>query len=254
MFTRIASILGLSGMVLLAACASGSKYQGLDAAGVYRLAQEEYEREDYGDAAETLDRLLLVYPNFEQAAEAIYLLAEAYFHDEQYITASAEYARFRSRFPAHPLAPKAALGECRAYAELSPIPQRDQAFTDQALAVCRNVAADYRALPEAEEASGVADAMLEKLAEKLYDNGSYYLRREFYDSSIIYFEEVVERYSETSWAPKALLGIIRAYEAIGYEDEVEAAREQLRSRYPDSPEARSIGADGPSGAPAGGPS
>lgn len=234
------TLVAAAGTLFLGACASSSKYQGLDAAGVYRLALEEYEREDYSDAAETLDRLLLVYPTFEQAAEASFLLAEAYFRDEQFITSSSEYTRFLDRYPAHPNAPKAALGVCHSYARLSPISQRDQTFTDQALTVCRNVVADYRGLPEAEEAGAVANDMRDKLARKTYENGEYYLRREFYDSAIIYFEELLEDFGDTEWAPKGLLGIIRAYEEIGYEEEVETARARLLSQYPDSPEARSI--------------
>lgn len=254
MFKRIVTLVILAGVLSLAGCASGSKYRGLDAAGVYRLALEEYERGDYGDAAETLDRLLLAYPTFEQAAEAYLLLGEAYFHDEQYITSAAEYARFLSRYPAHASAPRAALGECRSYARLSPIPQRDQAYTEQALAVCRNVVADYPGLPEGDEAAAVADDMRDKLAQKVYENGRYYLRREFYDSSIIYFEQVAENYPETVWAPRSLLGMIQAYEAIGYEDEVAAARERLLDRYPDSTEARSIRPVGESGTPGSAPS
>lgn len=253
MFKRIATIVTLAGSAFLGACASASKYQGLDAAGVYRLAQEEYERGDYDDAAETLDRLLLVYPNFEQAAEAIFLLAEAYYQDEQYITSSAEYARFLTRFPVHELAPQVALGECRSYSRLSPISQRDQGYTNQALSVCRNVVADYRDLPEAEEAASIANSMRDKLARKIFENGDYYLRREFYDSSVIYFERVVELYPETEWAPKALLGILQAYEAIGYEDEVESARERLLTRYPDSPEAQSIRTAESAGSPGANP-
>lgn len=235
------SLLVLFALPFLGACGSTSRYQGMEAADLYRLAQEEVEREDYSDAAETLDRLLLVYPTFEQAAEAYFMMADAYFFDEQFITASSEYTRFLDRYPAHPKAPEAALGVCRAYSELSPISQRDQTFTDQALTVCRNVVADYRGLPVSQEAAEIANEMRRKLARKIYENGSYYLRREFYDSSVIYFEQVVERYPETEFAPKALLGIIQAYREIGYEDEVETARQQLLSQYPDSPEAREVG-------------
>lgn len=233
----------------LAGCASSSKYQGLDAAGVYRLAQEEYAKGDYGDAAETLDRLLLVFPTFEQAADAAFLLAEAYYQDEQYITSSSEYTRFLDRYPAHPSAPEAALGVCRSYANLSPISQRDQTFTGQALTVCQNVMADFQGTEVAVQAGEIADAMRDKMARKVYENGSYYLRRDFYDSAIIYFQELVTDYPNTEWAPKGLLGIIEAYQEIGYEDEVEDARQQLLTRYPDSPEARSIRSAAGSGRP-----
>ena len=223
------------------ACASNSKYQGLDATGVFLLAQEEMADEDYGDAAESLDRLLLVYPNFEDGGEANFLLANAYFLDEQYITAASEYTRFLDRYPGHPRAPEAALGVCRAYSELSPISQRDQTFTDQALAVCRNVVADYPTLPVAQEAAQLSNEMRGKLARKIYENGDFYLRRGLNDSAIIYFEDVVNNYPESEFAPDALLGIIEAYQRIGYEDEVQQARDRLLTDYPDSEAARSLG-------------
>lgn len=217
---------------------------------MYRLAQEEMAREDYGDAAETLDRLLLVHPTFEQGAEANFMLARAYFLDGKYITSASEYTRFLDRYPAHPRAPEAALGVCRSYAALSPKTQRDQTFTDQALGVCRNVVADYGTHPVATEAAEVANRMREKLARKVFDNGQYYLRRELWDSAIIYFQDLVQAYPDTDYAPRALAGIIQAYQEIGYDDEVERFRDQLLTRYPDSPEAQALeGRSGNEGEP-----
>lgn len=229
---------GMVAALALQGCGSTSKYQGLDAAGVFRLAQQELAEEDWGNASETLDRLLISFPDFERAEEAQFLLAEAYFRDEQYITAASEYARFLDRYPGSSRAPEAALGICQADEALSPITQRDQTYTDQALSVCRNVVTDYPGHPAAAEAAAIANGMRAKLARKLYDNGGYYLRRNLYDSAIIYFEDVVEQYPETEWAPRALASIIEAYTAIGYEDEVETARNRLLSQYPDSPEAK----------------
>lgn len=243
----LTGLLALITATTLAACASGSRYQGLDADGVYEMARASFEEGDYGDAAEALERLLLAFPTFQDAPEATLLLARARFLDEQYITAASDFARFLDRYPAHTRAPEAALGVCRSYAELSPIPQRDQTYTEQALAVCSNVLTDYRGTDVVDEAALIAADMQTKLARKVYENGSYYMRRQFHDSAIIYFEELLENYPNTEWAPKALAGIIEAYGEIGYDDEVEEARNQLLTRYPDSPEARALEAGGGDG-------
>lgn len=240
----LTGLLTLVVVTTAAACASGSRYQGLDADGVYQMALESFEAEEYGDAAEALERLLLAFPTFQSAPEASLMLARARFLDEQYITAASDFARFLDRYPAHPRAPEAALGVCRSYAELSPISQRDQTYTEQALAVCSNVISDYRASDVVTEATLIAAEMQTKLARKVYENGSYYMRREFYDSAIIYFEELLEAYPNTEWAPKALAGIIQAYEEIGYDEEVEEARNQLLTRYPESPEAEALRSGG----------
>jgi outer membrane protein assembly factor BamD len=178
-------------------------------------------------------------------------LASAYYLDEQYITAASEYTRFLDRYPGHPRAPEAALGVCRAYSALSPISQRDQTFTGQALAVCRNVVTDYPTLEVAQEAAEHANEMRGKLARKIYENGAFYLRRGLNDSAIIYFQDVVNDFPETTYAPQALLGIIQAYEAIGYEDEVQQARDRLMTDYPDSEAARSLSGVDPGGDPSG---
>ena len=116
MFYRTSRIVFATALLtVLGACASSSRFEGMDAPAIYALAQEEYANGDYGDAAETLDRLLLVFPTFEQAAEAYFMMAESYFLDEQFITSSSEFTRFLDRFPAHPRAPAAALGVCRSY-------------------------------------------------------------------------------------------------------------------------------------------
>lgn len=227
------------------ACASGSRWQGLTSAQLYEMGRTEFESGDYGDAVETLERLLLASPGFEQAAEAQALLARAYFLDEQFILAQSEFTRFLDRYPAHPQAPAAALGVCRSNEALSPISQRDQTFTEQAVQVCRNVASDWQGTPQADSAAAIAVAMRAKLAKKQYDTGVYYLDHlGVPDAAILYWEDVVETYPDTEWAPAALAGIIDAYTRIGYDDEVEAARQRLLQGYPESPQARAVGADG----------
>ena len=99
---------------------------------------------------------------------------------------------------------------------------------------------DYPTLPAAQEAARLANDMRGKLAQKTYENGAFYLRRGLNDSAIIYFEDVVNNYPETDVAPDALLGIIEAYQRIGYEDEVQQARDRLLNDYPESEAARSL--------------
>ena len=231
-------------VVALGACASTPRWQGLTASQLFEMGSAEFEAGDYGDASETLERLILGVPGFEQAAEAQLMLARAYFLDEQYILSQSEFTRFIDRYPAHPQAAEAALGVCQSNQALSPISQRDQTFTLQAAQVCENVAADWSGAPAADEAAAVAQEMRAKLAKKQYENGSYYLRRNVPDAAILYWQQLVVSYPETEWAATALAGIIEAYTRIGYDDEVEAATARLLQDYPESPEARAIGGGG----------
>lgn len=236
---RDAVLLGLAAL-LTGGCASAPPYQGLTADEIHALAQREFDSGDYDDAIEALGRLLLTFPNYDRGPEARFLLARAHYEEEEFILASSEWQRFLDRYPTHAAAPEAALGMCRASAELSPDPQRDQRYTQQALVVCRNVVQDYPGDPAALEAARIANAMRGKLAQHLYEVGDYYFSRDLFDSAIIYFQMVDEQYGDTEWAPKAVLSIMRAYEEIGYEDLAQEARERLLNVYSDSPEARDL--------------
>lgn len=221
-------------------CISALPYQGLTAVEMHELGQRAFDEGDYDETQRVLDRLFAAFPNYERAAEARLLLAESHFREGQYLSAASEYGRLVDRYPAHASAPDAALGRCRASAEQSPSIQRDQSATETAVVVCGNVVADYPGTSAAVEAARMAESMRLKLAEKLYTIGEYYFRRDFYDSAVIYWQMIENQYADTSWAPKALVGIMKAYEEIGYQDLVEEARRKILDSYPNSDEARNL--------------
>ncbi|MDF2697774.1 MAG: outer membrane protein assembly factor BamD [Labilithrix sp.] len=232
--------LALSMVSPLAACGGGDPYQGMDAETLYRMAEVEMSEGDAENAVEVLERLHLSYGDWPRIPDASILLAQAHFENDDYLTARSEYRRFLDRFAAHPRAPEAAVGECRSLARLVPHPQRDQGYTEEAINVCGNVVVDYAGTPQAEEAGQLRADLRHTMAEKEYMNGNHYFRRRQYDSSIIYYQFVVDLYPETEFAPRALLGLFRANEAIGYSDLASEARDQLLLDYPSSPEAEEL--------------
>ena len=236
-------VLLLAALLGVAGCRSAPPYQGLTADEIHALAQREFDEGDYEDARQALNRLLLTFAQYDRAAEARFLLARAHFEDEEYISAASEWTRFLDRYPTHAAAPEAALGICRANAALSPDPQRDQTYTEQALTICRNVVQDYPGDPVALQAAEIANDMRGKLARKLYEVGDYYFSRDLFDSAILYFQMVDEQYGDTEWAPRAVLATMRAYEEIGYEDLAQEARDRLLNVYGESPEARTVAAE-----------
>ena len=228
----------------LAGCTSSNPYEGLDDEQLYQMGLNEYEEGEFDNATKALDRLLISFGTSDRIVAARLLLADAYFAKGDYLTARSEYMRFLDRFAGDGAAPTAALGVCRSLVALSPEPQRDQAYTLDAMSICRNVVVDYSGTQEAATAADLANQMRMKLAEKEFLNGDFYFRRKMFDSAIIYFESVADQYPETEWAPQALLRIYLANTEFGYDDLAEDARQKLLTDYPDSAEARSISSDG----------
>ena len=218
-------------------------FPGLTADEVYALGLESREREDWGDAAEAFEHILFS-PGFTHAAEARLLLADAKYSDELYIESRSEYQRVIDRWPADTVAVRAALGICRSLASLSPITQRDQAFTRQARLACRQVAGDFAGTVMGLEAERLADEMILKLAERDYDTGQHYLKRGLLDSALLYFEEVASAYPDTEWAPWALYRMIEVFGRIGYLRDVETTRGLLLDAYAGSEPAQLLLEDG----------
>ncbi|MFC1660100.1 outer membrane protein assembly factor BamD [Gemmatimonadota bacterium] len=248
MFIRFLSVAAVAVLLaLLGSCSSAPRYQGMDADQLYELGVREFESGDWDEAVRVFERLIFSDPTYSRMVESRLFLARAYFNKEEYITAVSEFTRILDRHPGHALAPEASLGVCRAFVELSPIVQRDQEYTVQALNACGNVVADFGASEVSLEAQTLLDQMVEKLARKVLSTGDYYFRRKYFDSALIYFNLLLEDYPRTEAASWALLRLYQSYSEIQWETEAEEARDRLLSEFPDSEAAREVrtAGDGP---------
>ena len=225
--------------LVFVACGGSLPFPGLTALEIYNIGVQAMEEERWDAAVEAFQAMVLT-SGFEFAAEARLRLAQSEFQRENYIESRAEYQRTLDRFPADTTAPHAALGICRSLAELSPIPHRDQSFTRQARTNCRQVASDYAGTLVGLRASEITATMSDKLAERDYNTGLHYLKRNLLDSAVLYFEAVEEGYPASTWAPWALLKKIEVFEKFGYRKDIEETREKLLELYPDSEPAKQL--------------
>lgn len=243
--TRRARLLTAFLGLALVACGGGQgRYQGLGPAELFQIATDEFAEGEHDNAIEALDRLLLQFGDWERVPEARLMLGNVYFDQEEYLTAQAEYQRFLDRYPGHPSAADAALGICRSLAALSPVPQRDQSYTAEAITACRNVVIDFAGMEQAAEAARISNELRQTLAEKDFLTAEHYYRNALYDAAIKYYEFVVNLYPESEFVPQALLGIYRANMEIGYDDLAEEARERLLDEFPDSDAAAEVRTNG----------
>ena len=59
-----------------------------------------------------------------------------------------------------------------------------------------------------------------EFAEKELKNAEFYLRLKAYDSAIIYLKDLVASYPRARVAPDALIRLVRAYQALGYTEDL----------------------------------
>ncbi len=237
--SRLGSLALLLALVL-GACASAPRFIGMEAEPLFEEALSLFEARDWSDAIEAFDHFLFAHPGDVRAPEARMYLARAHFERREFITSAAEFERFLQGWPSHGLAPEASLGICRSYYRLAPVSQRDQTYTERAVDACRNTMNEFAGMNVAEEARTLQREMIDRLAQREYEDGRFYERRGLYDSAILVYQDLVDFFPQSSWAPRGFLGLYRSYRAIDWDTEAEQVRSRLLSNYPDSPEARQL--------------
>lgn len=240
------SRLALLPVALAAALAGCPKELPQDASPeeLYAMGREAHEDGSWQRAIDALQRFLFQDPGNPKADSAQFLIADSYFNQKQYLTAANEFLRLARNRPAGSLADDSRYRACLSYSELSPRPELDQEYTEEAIDECRSVSLLYPGSPFASEAEALVRELTDKLARKVYLNAEYYYKRGAYDSAIVYLEHLLETYRGAGVEPAGLAMLYDAYSRLGYTQEAEATRERLLREYPDSPEAQALAGQG----------
>ena len=229
---------------LLSGCASrGPAFHQLEADALFEYGMEQMAEGDWGDAVLAFERFTQVYPTHPRIAAARYRLGEAYMGSKEYVTAAMELNRLANDYPAGPWADDARFQVCLAYYQLSPQPPHDQEYTRTAIGHCESLIAYYSDSEYIARAREMVTELVSRLAEKDYLTAAGYERRRALDSALIYYQQVVENFAATPWAPRSLLRMHDIYVRLEYQQEAEAAKNMLLRDFPASPEAMQLRGD-----------
>jgi outer membrane protein assembly factor BamD len=171
-------------------------------------------------------------PHDPAIAEAKFYIAECEFGQGDFLIASRDFRKMADDNPEHPLAADALLRSGDALAEMWRRPELDQTYGDNAMATYQELLGRYPGSLAAERAKARAAVVVDRLALKDLSSGIFYLRLGAYDPAILYFKDVFKRYTQSRYAPDALIKLVEAYRRIGYDDEARQACAYLRQNYP----------------------
>jgi outer membrane protein assembly factor BamD len=228
-------------MAASAGCAARSQpLQGLSPEQLLERGQTLLNDRKWTESIAAFETFVIQFPTHPRVQEARFRMAEGYYGKKEYITAGAEFSRLASDYPAGPYADDARFKVCESYFRLSPKTQLDQQYTKSAYDHCQSLIAYFPDSEFAERAKVFSVDLRNKLAEKEFQAGEFYFKRNAFDSAIIYYETTLRDYADSEQAPRALSRLISVYQSLGYKEEEEAARQRLLKDYPTSPEARAI--------------
>jgi outer membrane assembly lipoprotein YfiO len=230
-----ASRLLLLGLTAAAVACSRSfrveRFNSTDA--LYSAAVAQLERRKWENAAAAFEKLTVDLPARDPRMPlSLYFLGKAREGNREYLLAAQSYERLAQTFPDDTLADDALLAAGQAYARMWRKPSLDMQYGETAAATLQQLLAIYPDSPLRPAAEAELRRLDEWFATKLYDAGMLYFRRKGYDSSIIYFKDVVRLYPKTQKARDAQLRLVQAYRAIRYREDVAETCAALRQSYP----------------------
>jgi len=225
---------------LLAGCTPAMPPEGALPRTRFDWSVDRFEREKYHDAIRGFRDHLLREPLHPTADSSRLLLAESYLATDQELLAANEFRQLATSRPNSVLADDAQLGVCRSFWAVSPGLPRDQEFTGKAIEECTRLLEFFPRSPLVGEARDLVAQARQKMAAKELRVGKYYYDREFDESAIIYFENILQTYPEADVIPETLLFLHVAYDRVGFRNEAQLVRQRLIELYPDSPQAREI--------------
>lgn len=225
----------LAFLVALAGCRASFQPRqfGNDHGRLYAATLEQFEKGRWDNAIAGFERLTIELPARDPLLPlSFYHLAEAHLERNEYLLAAQNFVRVAEAFPLDTLAPVSLLRAGRSYGELWRKPSLDPQYGETARATLESMIAVYPESPLAEEARRELAALNDKFAQKIYNNGMFYMRRNGNHSAVIYFREVVDTYPETPTAKAALLRMVEAFREENWREDAEETCATLHGKYP----------------------
>jgi len=199
----------------LGASCSGSK---ADISGTFLERYEKgmnlYDNEKYYKAIDHFTFVVYNAPGSDIADDAQFKLANCHYHLKEYLVAIDEFRRLMLRWPASELVEEADFMIGESYNKLSPLYQRDQTYTYEAIRQYQDFIQTYPYSKHRKTAEQRIQDLRMKLAQKVYDSGKLYMVLREWNSAVITFEEILKNYYDTSLYHPTLLDIAECYKKM----------------------------------------
>jgi outer membrane protein assembly factor BamD len=199
-----------------------------------------YEEEDYQEAVQEFESILLQYAGSSLIDDAQYYLGLTRYQRQEYIIAAYEFSKLIKNMPASSFVPDAQFMLAECYYGLSPNYNLDQVYTKKAIEEYQ-VFIDFFPLNErVHEAEEKINELNEKLALKDFTIAQIYEKMDYYTASMKYYDYVVETYHDTEYAPRALFSKITLLMEREREDEALDNMKKFMLLFPEDEEAEYI--------------
>jgi outer membrane protein assembly factor BamD len=199
-------------VLFLTGCGGGTNLANLNGQDLYQYGMTKYAKGKYLTAIEALQMAIFNYPGESHVDTAQYYLALSYYGNHDYVLGQVEFNRLLTNYPASAFAPNAQLMKAICYFKGTPKHfGLDQSDLQTAISQFNDFIQDHpesEAIPEARQY--LTDAQT-RMARKYYESGVVYSRVRDYTAARLYFQKVVDEYTNTDFASDATYQIAESY-------------------------------------------
>lgn len=197
-------------------------------------AKALFDDRDYLEAINEFTVITLQYQGSAHAADAQFYLGECRFQRGEYLLASFEYGVVKRNYPANPRVQEAQYKLALSYYMLSPKSALDPQYTKRAIDEFQQFVEYYPSSPLVADADAKIKELTNRLAKKQYETARLYTTMDYYKAALVYYDDVIDRYHDTEYAPLAYLDKAELLLAHKRYREARETLDAFAARFPQS--------------------
>jgi outer membrane protein assembly factor BamD len=227
-------IAGLLASLVLAGCGSSEAVKQVTAEDRFKHAKALFDDKEYLEAISEFNVITVQDQGSAFAADAQFYLAESRFMRGEYLLSAFEYNVLRRSYPASPRLPESQYKIALSYYNLSPGWPLDQQYTKKAIDEFQSFVEYFPKNSLVPDADAKIKELNGRLAGKEYQTARLYSTMEYYRAALMSYEEVIEKYHDTEFAPLAFQGKIELLISRNHYREAGTEIDRFLTRYPNS--------------------
>ncbi len=221
-------------LIVFYGCSSGVDTTNMTGQNRLSYAISLFNDEDYLEAINELQAILLQYPGSAISDDAQFYLAKSRFAREEYIMAAFEFSKLIKNMPASEFVPESQYMLADCYYELSPDYNLDQKYTRKAIQEFQAFIDFFPTDERVSDAEKKIDELNNKLAEKTYSIAGIYEKMDYLKAAIIYYDEVIDNYHDTPYAPLAMYNKINVLVEKDRNNDAITEIDKFIGKYPEN--------------------
>lgn len=199
----------------------------------YTYAKKYFDEKKYGRASTLLEELVPIFKGTSHAEESLFLLAQSFFYDKDYVTATQYFKTYYTTYPRGEFAELARFNAAYGlYLDIADV-RLDQTNTYKSMQEFQTFLEIYPQSDKVQVAQDYLFEMQEKLALKelmacrLYFNLGNYMGNN-YESCVVTAREALKTYPYSKYREEFQILILRSRHEVASKSVVERTAERLR--------------------------